>query len=73
MTSCHCCSVSSQVGPCENRANVPVVSETLEELVQPLRVDASALVNTVSDFNAASSPGLFDPFKVDGLSASPEG
>jgi tricarballylate dehydrogenase len=51
----------------------PVVADDLPSLAALLGVDADALVDTVNTFNAACGDGTFDPFDMDGLSASPEG
>lgn len=52
----------------------PVVADTLEELAAAIGLPVAALVRTVHDFNAACPPpGAFDPGRLDGLSAAPQG
>ncbi len=51
----------------------PFEAETIEELAAKCGIRVDHLVTTVSDFNAACSPGEFDPFRKDGLAAKPAG
>ena len=51
----------------------PVTADTLAEIAGRFGVDADALERTVADFNAACTPGEFDPFTKDGLRAAPQG
>lgn len=51
----------------------PVVADDLGTLAELLDVDSAALQQTVRDFNEACTPGGFDPFRKDGLTASPPG
>lgn len=59
----------------ESRYNTgtPVQADSLELLAELLGVDGATLRDTVDTFNGACREGEFDPFRKDGLSASPEG
>lgn len=45
----------------------PIEAPTLRELAGKLGVDPDGLEQTVDEFNAATRPGTFDPFRKDGL------
>ena len=46
----------------------PLKSDTLKGLAKQMGIDESAFAATVSQFNAHTQPGDFDPFHKDGLS-----
>ncbi len=45
----------------------PITADSIGELAMKLGLDADALINTVSDFNAACQPGEFHPTDLDGV------
>ena len=47
--------------------STPVVADTIEELAVKLDLDPTALSRTISEFNAATRSGEFDPLQKDGL------
>lgn len=51
----------------------PVVADTLQELAGKLGIAPDALAQTVAAFNDACGEGEFDPFRNDGVAASPSG
>lgn len=58
------------------RTGTPVVADTIEELAEKLGVPPAGLRATVDAFNAAvpsDASERFDPFKLDGVGAAPEG
>lgn len=46
----------------------PISDDTLEGLARKLGINPRSFVQTVQDFNSATSPGEFDPIRLDGLS-----
>ena len=51
----------------------PIVADDLPTLAGLLGVSPAALIDTVNTFNDACGDGEFDPFSMDGLSATPVG
>lgn len=54
----------------------PISADTLEELAGKLGIDVGGLAKTVADFNASVATDAttrFDPFKLDGVLAKPDG
>lgn len=49
----------------------PVRADTLADLAEALGIDAARFTETIEQFNAACTPGEFDPFTNDGLAAQP--
>jgi tricarballylate dehydrogenase len=47
---------------------IPVTDNTIEGLAHKLGVNVNIFLETVREFNAATRPGTFDPFRLDGLS-----
>ncbi len=43
-----------------------IKANSVEELAKKLKIDASSLIKTVDEYNAAVQPGPFDPVKKDG-------
>ena len=50
------------------RTATPIDDDTLEGLAVKIGVNPSVFTRTVAEFNAATSPGKFDPFNLDGTS-----
>lgn len=48
----------------------PVTADTLPELAQKLGIDPTALDQTVTAYNAATTEGTFRPFELDGLATT---
>ncbi len=46
----------------------PLVANSLKELSSLISVPSEQFIKSIDEFNAATSKGVFDPFKLDGLS-----
>lgn len=57
---------------CVRSDQPPIVAESLEGLAATLAIDGRKLERTIADYNAACTPGRFDPLAADGLATGRE-
>ena len=46
----------------------PIMADTMDELADKIGVAKTEFLLTIENFNKATRPGVFDAFKLDGLS-----